>query len=694
MKYNFGKVTDYNLIAPALSVINLEKNNTISTSKLIDNLKKNSIISETEKIILKNRSDDKFSQKIRNLISHKVLEKYNLAKASKNKIELTNHGKRLGKLINKNILEHDIVNIETLIKNSEYKKYLMMAKLNINFDPFLFDKLVSCDLSVRAKNLIKDAGLKYVGDLVTNINHKDLLKFHNAGKKTIDEIEIFLAEKNLHFEMRNNWNNLENKDYLIKEYSKSQTTNVDYNIDNIILRYLKKKPKETEDQFQRRETIITLRFGLNGKFCTLEKIAREFNITRERIRQIQRSFCNTIKDKEDLKFSIKKLTAFINQQTPVLENFLSGSLIKGGFFSSYKSFTNLRSIISSFSKFNFDVFLIQNSSNNLDVSHDSTTHQEFLTSSKREEKNLNLIITHSRKWTTKFSYCNFNKLINTLFKTSKYSKFDNYKSSIRFHENFLWFDEDNFIALDTAGQTVLSRLKKILFINKKISFIDFKEALLNDQRIDSAPPIDLLKKICIANNFDYDENFIYYSGFDVKIGNLDKKIIKLFQENGEFLTFWQCVDLAKNYDIKPGSLSNMLYSSYLVKKLENKVFCLFGTEIDRDKVISATELAKKEYKKNSDLEIEISWTKDKKVLLEFKLTKIIQLKGLLYLPNNQSWDNILLGSYYNFETKDYLNIGGNALWNLGKVLEKFKLGSKINIEFSFDPIKTVKVISI
>ena len=170
MKYNFGKVTDYNLIAPALSVINLEKNNTISTSKLIDNLKKKSIISETEKIILKNRSDDKFSQKIRNLISHKVLEKYNLAKSSKNKIELTNHGKRLGKLINKNILEHDIVYIEILIKDSEYKKYLMMAKLNINFDPFLFDKLVSCDLSVRAKNLIKDAGLKYVGDLVTNIN--------------------------------------------------------------------------------------------------------------------------------------------------------------------------------------------------------------------------------------------------------------------------------------------------------------------------------------------------------------------------------------------------------------------------------------------------------------------------------------------------------------------------------------------
>ena len=53
-----------------------------------------------------------------------------------------------------------------------------------------------------------------------------------------------------------------------------------------------------------------------------------------------------------------------------------------------------------------------------------------------------------------------------------------------------------------------------------------------------------------------------------------------------------------------------------------------------------------------------------------------------------------MGSYYNFETKDYLKVGGNALWNLGKVLEKFNLNSKIYIEFSFDPTKTVKVTSI
>ena len=692
MKYNFEKVTDYNLIAPALSTINLEENNIISTSKLINNLRTSSNIPETEKQILKNRSDDKFSQKIRNLISHKVLEKYNLAKSSKNKIELTNHGKRLGKLINKNISVQNIIDIELLTRNSEYKKNLLMAKLNINFNPFLLEKLESCDLSVRAKKFIDAAGIKFVGDLVSNISHKEVMKFPNSGKITLNEIEVFLSQNNLYLGMKTNWNNIENKDYLAKEYSKNQTLNIDFNIDNIISKYLKKKSKETESQFERRKKIITLRFGLNGKFSTLDTIGKEFNITRERIRQIQSKFCNEIKNKADLKFSIKKLILFTSQQTPVLEKSLNVSFTQSGFFNTYKSFTNLRNIIASFTKYSFDIYVFRDLSYNLEEPSETTSFQEFLISSKKEEKNLNSIITNSRKWTTKFSYCNFNKLINSLFKTNNYSKFNNYKTSLALHENFLWFDEDNFIALDTAGQTVLSRLKKILFINKKISFIDFKEALLNDQRIDSAPPIDLLKKICIANKLKYDENFIYYSGYDVEIANLDKKIIKLFKENGEFLTFWQCVELSKNYDIKPGSLYKMLYSSYLVKKLENKVFCLFGTEIDNEKVLSAIELAKKEYKENSDLEIEIAWTKEKKVLLQFNLTKVIKLRGLLYLPNNV-WDNILMGSYYNYEIKDYLKVGGNSVWGLGKFLEKYKLDSKINIEFSFDPTKTVKVYS-
>ena len=68
MKFEFQKVTDSNLIAPSISVISFE-NNKISTSRLIRILNEKSVIPEYEKEILKNRSDNKFSQKIRNLVS-------------------------------------------------------------------------------------------------------------------------------------------------------------------------------------------------------------------------------------------------------------------------------------------------------------------------------------------------------------------------------------------------------------------------------------------------------------------------------------------------------------------------------------------------------------------------------------------------------------------------------------------------
>ena len=180
-----------------------------------------------------------------------------------------------------------------------------MAKLNINFDPYLFEKIENCDLSVRAKKLISTNNMKFVGDLVSNIAANEILKFPNAGKKTLNEIQYFLSQKQLFLEMRTNWNNLENKAFLAKEYAKSQVTNIDFNFDNILKKYLVKKSKENDIQFERRKKIITLRFSLDGEFSTLDAVGKQFDITRERIRQIKKNFFNQIKNKEDVKYSIK-----------------------------------------------------------------------------------------------------------------------------------------------------------------------------------------------------------------------------------------------------------------------------------------------------------------------------------------------------------------------------------------------------
>ncbi len=61
-------------------------------------------------------------------------------------------------------------------------------------------RLVDLDLSVRALNCLKAAGVNTLGDLV-QYQKEDLLKFRNFGKKSLAEIEELLEKHNLDFGM-------------------------------------------------------------------------------------------------------------------------------------------------------------------------------------------------------------------------------------------------------------------------------------------------------------------------------------------------------------------------------------------------------------------------------------------------------------------------------------------------------------
>ena len=61
-------------------------------------------------------------------------------------------------------------------------------------------KLLDLDLSVRALNCLKSAGVETLGDLVA-FNKQDLLKFRNFGRKSLTELENLVKSKNLEFGM-------------------------------------------------------------------------------------------------------------------------------------------------------------------------------------------------------------------------------------------------------------------------------------------------------------------------------------------------------------------------------------------------------------------------------------------------------------------------------------------------------------
>lgn len=81
----------------------------------------------------------------------------------------------------------------TVIKEVVDEDFLRMQKL-------LKTPVADLILSVRAFNCLKSGNMETLGDIV-RLNISDLMKFRNFGKKSLEEIQAMLEEKNLHFGM-------------------------------------------------------------------------------------------------------------------------------------------------------------------------------------------------------------------------------------------------------------------------------------------------------------------------------------------------------------------------------------------------------------------------------------------------------------------------------------------------------------
>jgi len=94
-----NRIKESELIVPALEAANEKPDGTIETSELIDRLEKQFSPSGEDADVLYDRNDTKFSQKVRNLISHKDCSTSMFAKGwatydpSSHAITITDQGK-------------------------------------------------------------------------------------------------------------------------------------------------------------------------------------------------------------------------------------------------------------------------------------------------------------------------------------------------------------------------------------------------------------------------------------------------------------------------------------------------------------------------------------------------------------------------------------------------------------------------
>ena len=228
----------------------------ISTSNLIIHLRELMKPDGDDLEILNNRNDDKFSQKVRNLKSHKTLENKGYVKFYNDKFFITEKGikflnevqsdtldkklliniheeipisirtsnvlKKQGIIFIEQLLEYTekqlltfpgagtgtIKEIENILYdlgftiNSKVNFKLSNYKSEENKDPneskyekkFKINILNDWPISERTYNALKNEEIIYLGDLLS-FNFKDLLKLRNFGRKSLKEIEEFLIKE-------------------------------------------------------------------------------------------------------------------------------------------------------------------------------------------------------------------------------------------------------------------------------------------------------------------------------------------------------------------------------------------------------------------------------------------------------------------------------------------------------------------
>jgi predicted HNH restriction endonuclease len=145
------RISELELILPSLFLLTLSKDGSLNTTQLIEQLRTLLKPTGEDLKILSGRGDDKFSQKVRNLVSHNTLERYNYATYIDHKFRITKIGRSF---LKKN---HEIVNylLDNNFKWKDVKNSFANVQKNSDRKIETFDENIVIQEGLRRVSLSK-----------------------------------------------------------------------------------------------------------------------------------------------------------------------------------------------------------------------------------------------------------------------------------------------------------------------------------------------------------------------------------------------------------------------------------------------------------------------------------------------------------------------------------------------------------
>lgn len=184
------------------------------------------------------------------------------------------------------------------------------------------DELLSHhNFSVRTKNVLVSNNIVYLSDL-TSHTEASLLRMQNFGRKSLKELKEFLRERDLHLGSKQTL--VAHNPDLDPGFKKIELTELGADI----------SARFEEIENERQRYFLFKRSGLHGK-STLEELGQIENVTRERIRQIERKGLNDIFKSQNNVFKlwyleICRLVLVSSYPLPLKDLGLIDSRLEGG----------------------------------------------------------------------------------------------------------------------------------------------------------------------------------------------------------------------------------------------------------------------------------------------------------------------------------------------------------------------------
>lgn len=430
-------------------------------------------------------------------------------------------------------------------------------------------------LSPRAQHVLAEANVKYVGDLLA-MTESALIELSSCGRTTIAEIKDRLQTLGLRLGMSiSDWSS--DAAALVRKQQDRQKESpivllrrsltplpVASSLENELGNVLRAVASDRDVE------IAIKQLGWSGKGQrTLESVGQEYNVTRERIRQIVARTTDRISDREFATPWLEKSLATVRKTCPATAHDISAALRADGIT---KSEFDPSGIESACDVFGMDFGFVRISIGGVDVYAKSSRY-----------RNVRKFYHLCRKWTSAQGCANFDVLCDELKVPEAERR--NYRRVAEIGGICEWLDDDKrwLITTSVPRNRLSNIVAKVLSVAPRVHLQELRRAIARSRRLAVVPPVSVLARFVEYQRLGTVSGNRVVANPNIpgpiEPGTTEHTLIATLRAYGPILAWDRFEELCMAAGMNPITFSIYLSGSPVISRVARGIYALVGADV-------------------------------------------------------------------------------------------------------------------